>query len=236
MPPPVEPALVEKLHRKQQPQAGEIGPGAEVGGGQTQGRGHGNHAEAGVAQGAGEVVVDAARPEQQAQHQATAQHIGEEPADLRVQAVRAQGAAPQGHEMHGEVEPGDQGEDFRDQFQGQGFEEAEAGIVGGKPSQPHDREGVDEGIAGRHAEQPVQADAEQGEQDVDLPQALGGFGHARRQLVVLHGARRLRLEHLAPPHAQQRQHRHHQHDHAQAAQPVQLGAPHVDGGRQLVQA
>ena len=60
-----------------------------------------------------------------------------------------------------------------------------------------------------------------GEQQVEIPQRLGGLGDSRCELRVLHGPRRLGAVELHPADAEHRQDGDRQHDDPHAAEPLQ---------------
>ena len=94
--------------------------------------------------------------------------------------------------------------------------------MGGETAGGHGAEAVGDGVEQGHTGEPVGRSACHGNEQVQVPQRLGGFGDARGQLGVLHRPRNLRFVQLHAPDAQHGQDRHRQHDNAHAAKPLQL--------------
>ena len=156
--------------------------------------------------------------------------------ELRVAPVGAELAALQDGEVQGEARAAEEHEHGGDRLDAHAVEMLEAGIVGREARGGHGAERMCDRIEEVHADDPVGRDAGDGQRQVDRPERLRRLRDARRQLVVLHRARRLRLVERHAADAEDRQDRDGQHDDAHAAEPLDLLAVIEDGLRQLVEA
>ena len=144
-------------------------------------------------------------------------------------------AALQGQKVQRELGARNQHEDDADQLNGGAVEVADAGVVGREAAEGDGREAVADGVEQAHAGQPVGGGAGDGEAEVDVPQGLGGFGDARRQLGVLDRAGDFGAVQQHAADAEHGQHRHRQYDDAHAAQPLQELAIEQHGVRHGVE-
>ena len=154
---------------------------------------------------------------------------------FRVFRVGRAVAALQGQKVQRELGAGNQHEDDADQLDGGAVEVADAGVVGRKAAEGDGGEAVADGVEQAHAGQPVGGGAGDGEAEIDVPQGLGRFGDARRQLGILDRAGNFGAVQQHAADAEHGQHRHRQHDDAHAAQPLQELAIEQHGVRQGVE-
>ena len=154
---------------------------------------------------------------------------------LRVFRVGRPVAVLQGQKVQGKLRARNQHERHADQLDCGAVEVADAGIVGREAAERNGRETVADGVEQAHAGQPVGGAAGDSEPEIDVPQGLGGFGDARRQLGVLDGTGDFSAVQQHATDTQHGQHGYRQHDDAHAAQPLQELAVEQHGVRHGVQ-
>ena len=129
--------------------------------------------------------------------------------------------------MLNETHATQQHEDDNDVFNHRAVEPGDARRAGGKSAGTQGGEGLAHGLEAVHAGQPEGNDLQQRQQDVDLPQGLGGLEHARREPLGLGAGEFGAVEiHAALP--DQRQDRQPEQHDAHAAQPVGEAAPQLN--------
>ena len=123
--------------------------------------------------------------------------------------------------MQGEVHAGGGHEDDGHQLDEGGVELPYTRVVGREPTDGHGRERVGDRVEWTHPRRPIGEAAQHGEQQVEIPQRLGGLGDPRRELGVLHRPRRLGAVELHPADAEHRKDGDREHDDPHASEPLQ---------------
>ena len=217
-------------HQHQRHEPEERPPRDEIGGIEARGGYQRRYLEEGQAEGALRVALDAPRIQVEGRDKDGARHDGVEPARLLVPPQLAQLA------LEGEVDERhvrgahahENGDDVLDVGR---VPVAHAGVPGGEPPGGDGGHGVVDGVEQVHRPQPEEEGDQDGEEQVDAPQALGDLGDPRPEALVS-DARGLGVVELDGAPAEDGHQGHGEDDHADAALPLDQAPPEEDAAGQ----
>ena len=182
--------------REQEQHREEARPDVVARGGEAGGGADGHRLEDADAQ-CGERIGERARYEQvDGGHCGDAEQEQQVAFELGIRAVDTEAARAPSREMQREVHARDGHEHDGDQLDEGSVELPDARVVGREPADGHGGERMGDRVERTHPRYPVGEGAQGGEQQVEIPQRLGGLGDPRRELGVLHRPRRLRAVEL----------------------------------------
>ncbi|EXI83900.1 MAG: hypothetical protein AW11_04062 [Candidatus Accumulibacter regalis] len=154
--------------------------------------------------------------------------VGQIGAQRPLRQIGAQRPLREGQEVGAEVDAGEQGEKDDHELYIEAVEVSDAGVLARKTTEAHHRESVHHRVPRLHSDVMQTDAAGNGQDHIDDPQTFGRLGDARRDLGILHRARRFGLEHAAAAKTEQRQNGDGKNDDAEATDPVHEGTPEVD--------